>query len=221
MKEEAKKLVTIISNGRLSATNAGMLYSFMIKRISKGYSTAEVSFLMGYTNDYLRQKEELKTIGFSFEDIQNFTRAIEESPSKGFIPGHEKKNHEADYQLIKTIKETTIDISMFRTERDQSRTQIFHLIEENPGFIRHQRSFEENAAEAKTILNVLFDGPLFYSPQSTLKIYQQCRTAFGTETLQPRHVQAALLEMTKKKTFPKLNRVRSKDYGNMYEKIFE
>lgn len=221
MKEEIRTQVKTICKARLSALNVGMLYSFMVKRISKGYSTSEVSFLMGFSIDYIKQKEELKTIGFSFEDLHSFKRAIEESSLRGFIHNYEVQNYDAEYHLIRIKHEASISTTLFRIEDDQTETLIFRLMEENPEFIRYKASEEETATEIKTILKVLFDGRLFYTPQSPLNIYQRCRTAFANESLSPRHVQAALAEMIKQKEFPKLKRIKSKDYGCQYEKVFE
>lgn len=221
MKEEITKQEKTVCKARLSALNVGMFYSFMVKRISKGYSTSEVSFLMGFSIDYIKQKEELKTIGFSFEDLHSFKRAIEESSLRGFIHNYEVQNYDSDYHLTKATHKASIITSLYRIESDHTETLVFRLMEENQEFIRYKASEEETAAEVKTILKVLFDGRLFYTPQSPLNIYQRCRTAFGNESLSPRHVQAALAEMTKQKEFPKLKRIKSKDYGCQYEKVFE
>lgn len=221
MKEEIKNPVDIICRARLSSVNLGILYSFMIKRISRGYSTAETSFLMGYSIDFIKQKEELKSIGFSFADMYTFKNALEENSLRSGMPNYEGQNYEADYLLIKTIGASKIDIRMFRLEEDKSETLVFHIIEENHALIRYKTSEEESTAEVKAIMNVLFEGRLFYTPQLPLTIYQRCRSAIGSDVLTPKYVQAALTALTKKKDFPKLKRVRSKDYGCMYEKVFE
>lgn len=221
MKEENKKPVTLTFTARMSALHLAMLYSFMIKRIAKGYSTSEASFLMGYHIDFIKQKEELKSIGFSFEDMHCFRYAMEEISLRAMTPGFEHQNHTKDYLLKKQIKGSTIEHKMFRIEEDQSEVLVFQLLEENPGYIRYQTAEKENAAEVKAILNVLFEGRLFFSPQTPLVIYQRCRSAIGNESIEPRYIQAALSELTKKKDFPKLKRIRSNEYGCRYEKVFE
>lgn len=221
MKGLPKTPVSNVYNARLSSVNVSMLYSFMNKRISRGYSTAETSFLMGYTTDYIRQKEELKNIGFSFDDMHGFIHAIEENSLRGFIHNYEEDNEDADYELSRTIQTSWIDLKMMRITENGSRIPIFHLIEENPDYIRYTTSEKESKEEVNAILNVLFEGRLFYTPQTPLNIFKRCRSAFGSETLAPRHILSSLTEMTRKKDFPRLRRIRSKDYGCMYEKIFE
>lgn len=204
----------------LSPVNVGMLYSFMIKRIAKGYSTSEVSFLMGYTNDYMKQKEELNSIGFTYEDMHCFQHAVEEPFLRGLIPGIENGGSKREYQLIKISDPAKIEFMMIRLEKDGQQTPIFHLIENNTKHCTHKITELSIEAQAIAILNVLFEDKLFYSPQSPLQIYQKCRSKIS-EPLSPRHLQTALLSLTKKKGFPKLKRVKSKDNGCMYEKVFE
>lgn len=221
MKEEHTKPVTQTFSARMSALQLAMLYRFMIKRISRGYSTAEASFLMGYHIDFIKQKEELKSIGFSFEEMHCFRHAMEEISLSALTPGFEPQNETKGYLLKKHIEGSGIKHTMFRIEEDRSEVLVFQLLEENPGYIRYETAEKENAAEVRAILNVLFEGRLFFSPQAPLVIYQRCRTAIGNENIEPRYVQAALLELTKKHDFPKLKRIRSSEYGCRYEKVFE
>lgn len=204
----------------LSPINVGMLYSFMIKRIAKGYSTSEVSFLMGYTNDYMKQKEELNSIGFTYEDIHCFQHAVEEPSLRGLIPSIENGSNKSEYQLIKISGQVKTEFMMIRLEKDGGETPIFHLIENDTKHNGYKITEQSIEAQAVAILNVLFEGKLFYMPQSPLQIYQKCRSTIS-ESLSPRHLQTALLSLTKKNDFPKLKRVKSKDNGCMYEKVFE
>lgn len=217
MKEEN----TIIFRAHMSSFDVAILYRFMIKRISKGYSSSETSFLMGYNIDLIKKKEDLKSIGFSLEEIHLFKNAMEEHSIKTYLPGHEVQKQTSDYCLIKRIEPSQIQLKMLRIAAEGSEELIFQLQEENPGYARYELAEAESFAEAKAILNVLFEGRLFFSPQIPLVIYQRCRSAVGNEGISPRHVQAALSELTKKKDFPKLKRIRSNDYGCMYEKVFE
>ncbi|SHF10113.1 hypothetical protein [Pedobacter caeni] len=217
MKEEN----TIIFRAHMSSFNVAILYRFMIKRISKGYSSSETSFLMGYNSDLIKKKEDLKNIGFSLEEIHLFKNAMEERSLKTFLPGQEIQKQSSDYCLIKKTEPSQIQLKMLRIAPDNSEELIFQLQEENLAYATYELADAESLAEAKAILNVLFESRLFFSPQIPLVIYQRCRSAVGNDGISPRHVQAALLELTKKKDFPKLKRIRSNDYGCMYEKVFE
>lgn len=203
----------------LSSVNVGILYSFMIKRIGKGYSTAEISFLMGYANDYMKQKEELASVGFTFEDMHCFRQAVEEQSLTGLIFNFEEENMVDEYQLIKIITSTKTEIKMIRLEKDGTVSQIFQLMEVNTTGLIYKTAELEISEKVAAMVKVLFDGQLFYSPQSALQIFQKCRDV--STTLAPRHLQAALSSLTKKNEFPKLRRTKSKDYGCMYEKVFE
>ncbi|MBC8987755.1 hypothetical protein H9X96_18490 [Pedobacter sp. N36a] len=220
MKKKHNYSLPLISKAMLSPVNVGMLYSFMIKRIAKGYSTSEVSFLMGYANDYMKKKEELSSIGFSYEDMHCFQHAVEEPSLRGLISSFENGGSKSEYQLIKISNPVKIEFMMMRLETDGQETPIFHLIENNMNSIAHKITELSMEAQAMAILNVLFEGKLFYSPQSPLQIYQKCRNKLS-ESFSPRHLQAALLNLTKKNDFPKLKRVKSKDNGCVYEKVFE
>ncbi|WP_316821651.1 hypothetical protein [Pedobacter gandavensis] len=220
MKNNHNLPAPVISKASLSSVNVSMLYSFMIKRIAKGYSTAELSFLMGYTNDYMKQKEELISIGFTFEDMHCFRHAVEEKSLAGLISNFENLKTMGEYQLIKTWGQRKTDLKMSKLEKDGTEQQIFHLIEHHTN--EELLPIKENKikAEVAALLNVLFEGSMFYTPQSPLQIYQTCRNSL-TDTIAPRHLQAALQTLARKKDFPKLKRIKSKDYGCMYEKVFE
>lgn len=221
MTDKTKHSMVTTFKGRMTSLQVGILYGFMVKRISRGYSTAEMSFLMGYSTDYIRQKEELKQIGFSFEDIHNFATALEERSWRGFSYSYEEHNKEADYLLVKTLSKVRIDLQLFRIAEDQSQTLVFHLLEENPGYVRYPTSEAEYFQEAQAVMKVLFEGRLFYSAKTALEIYQRCRTISGNNNLDPKHIQAAIASFTSLKEFPKLKKIRSKEYGCMYEKVFE
>lgn len=220
MKKKNEYATALTSTAMLSSINVSMLYSFMIKRIAKGYSTSELSFLMGHANDYMKQKEELISIGFTFEDMHCFRHAVEEKSLAGLISNFENLKTMGEYQLVKTSSPRKTELKMIRIEQDGTEHQIFHLIENNPIHSSTKLNEQEAVAEASAILKVLFEGEMFYTPQSPLQIYQVFRNTLS-DTLAPRHLQHALQTLTKKKQFPKLKRIRSKDYGCMYEKVFE
>lgn len=219
MKNKHNCSLPLIYKAMLSPVNVGMLYSFMIKRIAKGYSTSEVSFLMGHTNDYMKQKEELTSIGFTYEDMHCFQHAVEEPSLRGIISSFENGANKSEYQLIKNSNSVKTEFMMIRLEADGKETPIFHLMENNTNRIEHKITERSMEVQAMAILNVLFEGKLFYSPQSPLQIYQKCRSKIS-DPLSPRHLQAALLNLTKKNDFPKLKRIKSKDNGCVYEKVF-
>ncbi|MBB2151734.1 hypothetical protein [Pedobacter gandavensis] len=220
MKNKHNYQAVISAKATLSSVNVGLLYSFMIKRIAKGYSTSEVSFLMGHHTDYIKQKEELISIGFTFEDMHCFRQAVEEKSLTGLISNFEDLKTMGSYQLLKTSDPIKTEIKMIRFEKDGREIPIFHLVENNKMENHSKISEQQIAAEVTAKLNVLFEGQMFYKPQSPLQIYQECRNTLS-ETLAPRHLQAALLTLTKKKDFPKLKRIKSKDHGSMYEKVFD
>lgn len=203
----------------LSSVNVGILYSFIIKRIGKGYSTSEISFLMGYANDYMKQKEELVSIGFTFEDMHCFRQAVEEQALTGLIFNFEDQNTVGEYLLRRIISLTKKEIIMVRLEKDGTETPIFHLMEVNTAGLNYKTIEKDGEEKVAAMLKVLFEGRLFYSPQSALEVFQKCRMI--SATLAPRHLQSALSSLTRQKKFPKLKRIRSKDQGCMYEKVFE
>lgn len=220
MKNKNKTQSPTCCEATLSSLNVALLYSFMIKRIAKGYSTSEVSFLMGYHSDYMKQKEELNSIGFTFEDMHCFRHAVEENSLGGLVSNFGGLKTMGNYQLLKTNDPIKTEIKMIRIEEDGRETSIFHLVENNKMDIPAKISEKKTEADVTAMLNVLFEGKLFYTPQSPLQIYQECRNTLS-ETVAPRHLQTALLSLTKKKDFPKLKRIKSKDNGCMYEKVFE
>lgn len=50
----------------------------MLKRISKGYSAEELSFLIGCKSDFVAAVEGLKVVGYTCKDIRRIAKALEE-----------------------------------------------------------------------------------------------------------------------------------------------
>ncbi|QEM03054.1 hypothetical protein DIU31_005790 [Mucilaginibacter rubeus] len=205
----------------MSAVNVCILYSLMVARIAKGYSTADVSFLMGYPDDFIKSREELIGTAFTMSDIQRYHNALEVDGLTGIIFSDLNKKEFSDYQLVKTTEQEVIHHEMFEIQQDKTLKPVFHLFEENPEYkkIKYSNSHQTATKETVGILNLLFEGSLFLSRETPLSIYLRCQSISGS-SLNPMHVQTALQDMTKKKGYPKLKRINTKDYGCLYEKAF-
>ncbi|MEO6523872.1 MAG: hypothetical protein ABIN91_19465 [Mucilaginibacter sp.] len=201
----------------MSGVDICILYSLMVKRISKGYNTAEVSFLMGYPDDYIKLKEQLTSI-YDVIEINHYVHALEEKSFNGIIFNELNNQEPAEYRIVRTTYTELIRHDMYQANDDLSEELLFSLIEENLSHTRYSSSDERTAKEAAGILQILFDGYLFLEPCTPLELYKRFRGISGSNILDPRYVQAALMDLLKQKGYPRLKRINCKD-GCMYIKV--
>lgn len=208
---------------KISPVDIGVLYSLMVKRIAKGYSTSEVSFLMGYEDNAIERIEQLQFKELTILDVHSYTNVLDDG-LKGVIINDMGKDDDTadDYQMVRTIQRTFIHHEVFEIRSDNTTCQIFNLFEVNPEYKKrnYSTSYEMGIKEATEILYSLLEGTVFQSPETPLNIYRRCRRISGSEFISPAHIQAVLQDMAQSKGYPKFKRIKTKQRGCLYEKAF-
>jgi len=207
--------------GKISPVDIAVLYSLMVKRISKGYSSSEMSFLMGYENDVIGNIEQLNFKELTILELYSYTNALEDDALSGIILNDMGKEHDpADYQIVKTTERILMHYEVFEILPDNTSRQLFHLFEVNPEHdrLKYNTSYSMGIETATEILNTLLGGVLFQSPESPLDIFKRCRRI--STSIRPYYVQVALNNISQSKEYPKFKRIKTKKYGCLYEKAF-
>lgn len=200
--------------------NINLLYSFMLKRISKGYSSLDVSFLMGYSYDFIKSVEELMHLGLDFITTNLYLRALQDSDNEGILFNDFESKGVETFKLVRTTRSEQIIHEVFRVFNEDDSEVIFRLFENNH---RSQAQKNEHGQEEKRMfltkfLDFLFSSTYFLSPREPNSIFQRCRVAVDGE-LKPYEVREILFEMCKQKSYPKLKAKDRKD-GLTFEKVF-
>lgn len=203
----------------ISIMRVNVLYSLMLIRISRGYTSEDVSYLMGFEENIIEEMEEFNR-NIDLSDVYRFVEAMEENSMKGILfTNFGISNSESNYKLVKVVHDEFIEISLFRDT--DSAHNVFKLYEPNPDFIQDQESHNETILELRGILNIMFQGHFFDEPQTPFAIYRHCRSFCGSD-LYPRQLKMVLNGMLKEKGKPKLVCHKSKTRGTIsYEKIIK
>jgi hypothetical protein len=204
-----------------SAVNICMLYSFMLKRMTKGYTASEVSFLMGLKEDYMNQKEELKSIEFDVIKMNLFIRTLEYRGLGGVLFTDLGEDRFYDYKMIRTTDTELVQYDLYQIVDDKTEKLFFRLMESNPLSLekKYSSTHENHIRETSELLKILYQGMFFMSSRTPFEIFIKCRELSGS-SLNPKYVKDTLDTMTRAGAKMKLKRVYSKEVGYSYEKSF-
>jgi hypothetical protein len=205
---------------KISPVDLCVIYSMIIKRIAKGYSASEVSFLMGYENGAIEKLEQLNFKELTIGELHNYTNVLGDDAFRGIIMSDMDEKQDIDYHIVKTTERAIIHHEVFTILPDNSSRQIFNLFEVNPEYekLKYSTSYETGIKDTKEILNSLLEGALFQSPERPFDIYERCRRI--STSIRPYYVQVVLNDMAQSKDYPKFKRTKTKKYGYLYEKAF-
>lgn len=207
---------------KLSANEINLLYSMMQLRISKGCSTKETSFLMGYADDPIGELEQLAHEGIDFGTTYQMFRALEEDSLKGLVTAHKSDGDRSFHcQMLTTDRDNIREHSFLMTDHNGKERLVFKLFEQQPNYFQYPMEEESTLNETRAILQVIFDGTIFYEPQTPLDIYRRCRLMTGLE-MRPRHLMQALSEIVAKRGNPKMLQRKSRRDGKItFEKFIK
>lgn len=201
--------------------NINLLYSFMLKRIAKGYSSLDVSFLMGYSYDFIKSVEELMNLGLDFITNNLYLQALQDSDNGGILFNDFDAKGVEIFKLVRTTRPEQIIHEVFSLSNENNPELIFRLFEHNH---RCQANINMQGQEDKRMflikfLDLLFSSTYFLSPREPISIFRRCLVAMDGE-LKPYEVWEILVEMSKQKSYPKL-KVKSRKDGLTFEKVFK
>lgn len=174
----------------ITRTQLETIYRVMIKRIAKGFTAEQLSFLIGKEGNYIRSVEMLDEPCYAISELEKIAMALEETNFKSFFPrvhdeseiivGVESHNdglHREQSYVI--VDENGTDQSLFTIKED-----VFENFGEN-------MLSEENSEIARDAVMLLIRAGYFFEAKLPLEVFQSINT-FLTVPLSPFYIQQAL-----------------------------
>lgn len=174
----------------ITRTQLETIYRVMIKRIAKGFTAEQLSFLIGKEGNYIRSVEMLDEPCYAISELEKIAMALEETNFKSFFPrvhdeseiivGVESYNdglHREQSYII--VDENGTDQPLFTIQED-----VFENFGEN-------MLSEENSEIARDAVMLLIRAGYFFEPKIPFEVFQSINK-FLTIPLSPFYVQQAL-----------------------------
>lgn len=170
----------------------------MVKRISKGYTAEELSFLIGFTADYIPDVEMLKEPIYDGDVLSLIMEALEDENFKTFYG----TSYQEDIVQVEMMKLPTDDgqVTQCRIINDQGYGIMhFTLQEELNKHSKTDALYQSTFMLALDALKLLLAADYFQKERTTLEIFQRINTFFSAGTIRPCYIKEALdaLSLTK------------------------
>jgi transcriptional regulator with XRE-family HTH domain len=207
------------SNDEVYSSFVDLVYLVKINRISKGFSTEELSFLIGRAKNYIETRESLlPRKDFTMRDICWLAEAF------GIVPPSLFMNNSGipDKIRVRTsvVKQNGITYHITERIEENGEPQLFYQLyeytEPTPDEIkRDQQQLDELIRTVGKLLHGKYFDKNIRRP---LEIFQHCRS-ITKKDIRPRLLQKALDTHTASDKFPCLKKYWGKNAGYLYKKI--
>lgn len=182
------------------------LYSLTMARILKGYSTAEVSFLIGSDYDMIGDFEHGQLpeimIDLVYEVIDSLDRTMNDFMCCSVGAGDD----DSTYELIRSEYARYIEQTVVRTNGAHQGEIVYKLFEETGQGLAYSSSEYGAMEKCRTKIEELFQEGAFDEPILALDVYRICNNL--STSIDPRHVKTVLYELIGKRGFPKLKIIK-------------
>jgi len=174
----------------IPAFQLATIYRVMLKRIAKGYTAEQLTFLIGAPENHIQDIEALEKPFYSLDDLERIARALEESNLQTlFSP----INNEAMLKIAvsREYAEGNFIHSFYLLDKDNNQKELFRLQEEEfPEFDDLLRSDEILDTVSDTV-DVMIRSGYFYEPKLPYEIFSTINT-LQPEPLNSCYIQFAL-----------------------------
>ena len=174
----------------IPAFQLATIYRVMLKRIAKGYTAEQLTFLIGAPENHIQDIEALEKPFYSLDDLERIARALEESNLQSlFSP----INNEAMLKIAvsREYAEGNFIHSFYLLDKDNNQKELFRLQEEEfPEFDDLLRSDEILDTVSDTV-DVMIRSGYFYEPKLPYEIFSTINT-LQPEPLNSCYIQFAL-----------------------------
>jgi len=193
-----------------------LIYRVKLKRISLGYSQAELSFLLGYPKDHIELIEDLSNEKeYMLSNLLSLAYIFNCQPRSLFsecLP----PNEYIQVRSEKKILGNRIYYEAWRVNETEAEELLYKLFEDDPSLNCSSRKIEK-VEKVMNLIDELFNDGFFDEPKNALEIFHQCQNKIGADIL-PRFIESALNVYLFIKTFPKLKMMEE---GNcfVYRKV--
>jgi len=198
---------------RVSSIEFDKIYRVMDKRISLGYSAIELSFLLGYRLQYVRDVENPeKTLRYTTKDT-NYLMNIFDCKLPELMSG---KIDEPFYQITFKVSKYAGGIT-YRIFRDSLQEQQLLFREFTTGAKDTITANTTEITELTQFLNSLFHNDYFSVPKTALEIFKLCKLEVGN-LIKPHSLFTALKTFTFRKMLPKLIQEKNESGRVLYKR---
>ncbi|QNK61984.1 hypothetical protein H7F33_15705 [Pedobacter sp. PAMC26386] len=195
---------------KITEKNLVIVHRVMMKRIAKGYSAEQLSFLIGKPNDYVTMVEMLKEPVYSIPELKKIAKAVEESNFRAFFPA--------------INQETIVKVQIERIDSPARRTHICAIISAEGKRRLHfmlDEVFETEEVNdygvimAQDAISLLIRHGYFFKSRPPLEVFHSINH-FLKKVVNPDEIQQALNSFCKIEAELCLKRIKSNKRGYLY-----
>ena len=168
-----------------------IIYRVMIKRISKGFSAEELSFLIGREQNYIAAIETCKAAVYTDEELRLIAIALNESNIRSFYPqlsSAENVSVEMERQKKGNKIVHTCDI----VTPEGYRQPFFNLEEDTLESSFENGTGPEDKAIAYDAVDILLRSGYFFEAKLPYKVFQSINRFLESISISPFYIQLAL-----------------------------
>ncbi|HLT86617.1 hypothetical protein FXV77_07735 [Sphingobacterium phlebotomi] len=191
----------------------GFVYCMMLNRISRGYTTDELTFLVGQDDHFISDIESLTATDFSM-DLYGSLRQVFQHPNFLLHEGHVRE--EMEHEMHSWQDEMAIYHRMDRYVNERETVTIFQLVEEHPQYSdQFTNSVSMEVEGCREVLRLLIEEGLFNKPIPPNDLHNHVESILQMR-IKPRYLQAELDKLWGRKGKAPLKRTKRRSYGYKY-----
>lgn len=206
---------TEVSTFPVSSIEFDKVYRVRQKRVEKGYTARELSFLLGYHPLYVRNVEDPTSTRKYNANETNYLRLVLDCPLSDLMLG---RIEEPFYQVQVTqglnsaSNNKSYTISLLRGEAKEH----FLSFEEEPTGLELLLPSIASKEQVQEYVEELFHTKYFEEPRTSLAVFQKCVERLGAP-LKPSFVADALAFYTGKRKAPRLVKRKNESGRDVFE----
>lgn len=191
----------------------GFIYCMMMNRISRGYTSDELAFLIGQNDHFISNIESLTSIDFSM-DLYGSLRQVFRHPN--FLLHEGQVREEIEHEMCTWQDETAIYHRMERYVNERETVTVFQLVEEHPGYADHfTNSVNMEIEGCREVLRLLIKEGIFNKPIPPNDLHNHVESILEMR-IKPRHLQTELGRLWGRKGKAPIKRTKKRSYGYKY-----
>lgn len=211
MEEELKQSKIEIYTIECKPQYINFLYGILINRISRGWSAAELSFLLGQDDDFIGNLERFSVFDYSVELMGHLLKIM---PDADLLMTSVKDVSEFKYKHTISKEGYLIRYTMEQYVNELESITVFELIEEDGGW-RDQsalNSVKEELSQAKAYLAMLMEERHFKKYITALEIFMVLKRDVCSH-FQPKQLKTELDRLWGRKGAAPLKRTKIRSYS--------
>jgi hypothetical protein len=168
-----------------------ILYRIAMKRITKKFSTEQLSFLIGKPDDYVKNIEMLQTKFYTPEDLKCISIAFDDYDVDSYHPASMDET-ELEVRMEKQLINQQLFYKCTVHSADNENYEYFSLMDVSP--VVTEDDLKTESVLAKDALKLLIDAGNFFEARFAVDFYLSLNDFLG-RTLNPDALKKALKEL--------------------------